>query len=275
MQVRRSGRTLLGRAHYASFVLAAIYFSCSNNEPEPIDCSISDLAIDAVGVDLTSCSANDGSITATATGGQEPYKFALNSGSFETASVFTNLGGGNYTVRVKDKSGCESTFNVILLIPGDNPLNATTSTTADTECLSNNGTIDVTASGGTAPYEYKLGTGPFGDIPIFSNLPPGNYSIAVRDDADCVFTKSVTIAKGDSQTSLSGDVEPIIDVECAITSCHNGSESPDLRTSSAIITNASQIKSVTQSGFMPRNGSLTSSQKDLIACWVDEGARNN
>ncbi len=268
-------RLPFGVTQFLFLLLSLLNCGCSNNEPAPVDCSISDLTMDAVGANPTSCAANDGSIAAAATGGLEPYKFALNSGSFSTASTFIGLGGGSYTVRVKDKNGCESTFSVILVIPGDNPLNATASSTADTECLNNNGTIEVTASGGTAPYEYRVGAGSFSDVPTFNNLAPGNYSVAVRDDAGCIFTKSVTIAKGDSQTSLSADVEPIIDTECAITSCHNGSESPDLRTASAIITHASQIKSVTQSGFMPRNGSLTSSQKALIGCWVDEGAKNN
>lgn len=268
-------------ANFWKFVYCVSLFfsSCSNNEPKPVDCSISDLAIDAVGVDPTSCGANDGSISVTAIGGNEPYKFALNTGSFGSAPTFTNLGGGNYTVRVKDKNGCESTINVELVIPGSNPLSATTNSIADTECVSNNGVIEVTASGGTAPYKYRVGTDPFGDVSVFNNLPPGNYSIAVRDAVDCIFTKGVTISKGDSQTSLSDDIEPIIDTKCAITGCHNGARSPNLTSPQSIIENASRIKSVTQSGQMPESGSsagpLNATQKALIACWVDEGAKNN
>jgi hypothetical protein len=268
--------------YFSIFICGFVMFNsgCSTSDsPEPVDCNLSDLAIEATGLNPTGCSINDGSIMASATGGDEPYKFALNSGSFVSLSTFSNLSGGNYTVRVKDKNGCEASVQVVLQIPGDNPLNATTTSTADTECLDNNGTIEITASGGTAPYKYKLGTDPFGDNPVFSNLPPGNYSIAVRDFADCVFTKGVTVTKGDSQTSLSGDVEPIIDTKCAITGCHNGSKSPNLTSTQSIIENASRIKSVTQSGQMPESGSsagpLSAAQKALIACWVDEGAKNN
>jgi len=259
----------------ASFVFV-FYLGCStSDEPKPVDCDLSNLSIVAVGENPTTCSASNGSIVATAAGGDEPYKFAINTGSFGSSPAFNNLGGGIYTVRVKDKNGCENFTEVLLQIPGADPLTATANSMDDTECVSNNGSIEVVASGGTPPYQYKFGTSAFGDVSIFNGLAPGNYSLAVKDATDCVFTKGTSVAKGDSQTSLAADIEPIIDSKCAITDCHNGNQSPDLRSASAIISNASQIRSLTQSGAMPENGSLTSSQKSLIACWVDEGAKNN
>ena len=264
---------------FAFVISSVLYLGCSSNEPEPVDCSLSELAIDAAGQDPTSCNANDGSITATATGGTEPYKFTINTGSFGTASEFTNLGGGNYTVKVRDKNDCENSIEVLLVIPGADPLHATSISTDDTECLTNNGIIEVTAGGGAPPYEYRIGTGAFSGVSIFNNLAPGNYSVAIKDNTGCIFTKSAVVNKGDSQTSLSVDVEPIIQSKCAITNCHNGSESPNLTTASAIIANATSIKSVTQSGQMLKAGSsagpLSDAQKALIACWVDEGAKNN
>lgn len=252
-----------------------LIFSCSADDPELVNCDLSDLVISATEQNPTSCSANDGIISASAVGGDEPYKFALNTGSFDFTSTFNNLGSGDYTVRVKDKNGCETSVELILEVPGSDPLKATTVSIADTECLGNNGSIEVLASGGAPPYQYKIGTSSYGDVSIFNDLSPGNYSIAVKDATDCVFTIGATVTQGITQTSLLIDIEPIIDVECAITNCHNGNEQPDLRSASQIIANASQIKSVTQSNFMPRNGSLTSSQKALIACWVDDGAKNN
>jgi len=255
-------------------------WSCStNNEPEPVDCDLSDLAIDAESQNPTGCSVNDGSITASATGGKEPYKFAVNTGSFGTSPVFNNLGGGNYLVLVKDKNDCVRSVEILLQLPGADPLSAVAVISSDTECLDNNGSIQINPSGGTPPYEYKLSTGAFSDVSLFNGLAPGNYSIAVRDDADCVFVKGVTVSKGDSQTSLANDIRPIIEAKCAITGCHSGSQSPNLTSSTNIISNANQIKSLTQSGQMPKSsssaGALTAAQKAMIACWVDEGAKNN
>jgi len=247
----------------------------SGDEPEPFDCTASDLDLIANGQNPTSCTANDGTITATASGGKEPYTFAINTGSFGTSATFNNLGGGSFIVRVKDKNNCEKSIELVLMIPGANPLTATISPVEDTECVGNNGSLEVIASGGQPPYQYKIGTGTFSDAAIFSGLAPGNYSIGVKDAAGCVITKGATVGKGDTQTSLAFDVKPIIETKCAITNCHNGSRSPDLTSPSSIISHASQIKGLTQSGAMPKNGSLSPSQKALIACWVDEGAKNN
>jgi hypothetical protein len=64
---------------------------------------------------------------------------------------------------------------------------------------------------------------------------------------------------------------------CAISGCHDGSVSslPNFSNLSVIQANASMIKSRTQSGNMPKTGSLTQNQIDLIACWVDDGALDN
>jgi hypothetical protein len=261
---------------FISPIFLIVVISCSSSDtPEPVDCSLSDLVVEATGQNPTSCSSNNGTITAIAAGGKEPYKFAINTGSFSTSPTFNNLGGGSYTVRVKDKNGCENSTDVSLEIPGADPLSAITVSTPDKECVDNNGSLEVIASGGVPPYQYKIGAGAFSDAAIFNSLAPGNYSIAVKDATDCVFTKGASVGKGDSQTSLALDIKPIIETECAITNCHNGSQSPDLRSSSNIISNASQIKSETQSGAMPKDGNLDSSQKALIACWVEEGAKNN
>lgn len=267
---------LLRVSAFFSSVFLLYLISCSgSDEPKPVDCTLSDLGLTANGQNPTSCSANDGTITAIAVGGDQPYKFAINTGSFSATSIFTSLSGGDYIIRVKDKNGCETSTDVLLEIPGENPLTATTISLEDTECVGNNGSIEILASGGVPPYLYRIGTSAFVDVSIFNNLAPGNYSVAVKDAAECIFTKGALVAKGLTSTSLADDVEPIIDLECAISGCHNGTQSPDLRSSASIISHASQIKSVTQSGAMPRNGSLTSSQKALIACWVDDGAKNN
>jgi hypothetical protein len=257
------------------FVTAILFYSCSNDSVEPVDCDLSDLAIVADGQNPTSCTALDGSITGTASGGDEPYKFALNTGAFGASPVFNNLGGGDYLVRVRDKNGCERSFQVNLQIPGLDALTALANGQADTQCVGGNGSVTVEASGGTAPYQYKIGTGAFGDEPTFTGLNPGNYTIEVKDASDCTFTKSVVVSRGDSQTSLDNDIKPIIESNCAITNCHNGSEPPNLTIESNIITHAQTIKQLTQSGSMPREGSLTAAEKALIACWVDDGAKSN
>jgi hypothetical protein len=273
-------RLFLKTSQYLLAATVILFYGCaSNNEPQPIDCDESDLSIEVSGQNPSGCSANDGSITATASGGNAPYKFAINTGTFGTSSVFNNLGGGNYIVLVTDKNECVKSVEILLELPGIDPLTAEAVIVSDTECLDNVGSIDLHAAGGTPPYQYKLGTGAFGDVAQFNNLAPGNYSVAVKDGGNCIFVKGVTVGRGDSQTSLVNDVKPIIETKCAITGCHSGSQAPNFTLSTNIISNAGRIKTLTQSGQMPPSnssaGGLTAAQKALIECWVDDGAKDN
>lgn len=75
--------------------------------------------------------------------------------------------------------------------------------------------------------------------------------------------------------SFKSDIQPLIASTCAISGCHNGTQAPNLTTYELIASNAAAIKNETQSGRMPKNGTLTAQQKKLIACWVQSGAPNN
>lgn len=79
-------------------------------------------------------------------------------------------------------------------------------------------------------------------------------------------------------TSFAANVLPIIQTNCAITSCHaaGSTNGPGPLTTYAQIKNvAVEIKSAVVSRFMPKDGSLTTSQIKTISCWVDAGAPNN
>lgn len=79
--------------------------------------------------------------------------------------------------------------------------------------------------------------------------------------------------------SFSNEVLPIIQSSCAINSgCHgNGSNNGvgELLTYTKIFNVRSDIRSAVASGEMPLNGSLTSTEKNAILCWIDGGAPNN
>lgn len=264
--------------HFMSIALCLpfLFTNCGGeDEPSTADCSKSDLAVTFESVNPESCTVVNGSITAEATGGKGPYTYALNAGSFGSSAVFSALSAGDYILRVRDKNGCTIQSSVIQLrIPG-NDLNFTVNTEADTECVSNTGSIVVSGTGGTPPYQYSIGTGAFGDITTFASLSTGNHTVTVKDAAGCVFPKVVFVDRGDTGTSLASDIMPIIQTKCAITNCHNGGQEPNLTGPQSVRTHAAKIKELIQSGAMPKEGSLSASQKALIACWVDDGAKDN
>ena len=150
---------------------------------------------------------------------------------------------------------------------------AASAETTESDCGSATATIEVTASGGLAPYLYKLDDGAAQAASTFNNVEPGLYQITITDANSCTFVVNQMVM---STTSYITDIEPIISMNCAISGCHNGSTSlPDFRSLATVQANSGNIKSFTQTGFMPRNGSLSQNEIDLIACWVDDGALNN
>jgi hypothetical protein len=77
-----------------------------------------------------------------------------------------------------------------------------TATAYESRCAAT-GSIVITASGGTLPerYQYKIVIGPvttsFSNSNTFAGLPPGNYTIQVRDlTANCFITLPVLIVNG-------------------------------------------------------------------------------
>jgi len=53
------------------------------------------------------------------------------------------------------------------------------------------GSIEITASGGTAPIEYSLNGGAFQLSGVFTNLSTGIYEIAIKDEVDCTVLDTI------------------------------------------------------------------------------------
>lgn len=269
-------KTQLFRLSTLVVVSAIVYSSCSSDDPGSVDCTTLSVSVPAADrQDPTSCGASDGSITATATGGQEPYQFSLNSGPFQSNPEFVNLGAGEYSVTVRDANSCEkSVQSIVLTIPGTT-IDFTASAT-NSGCKTGEASMTVSATGGSGDYAYSIAGGSFGASNVFNGLTAGSKSVTIRDNADnCTITKSVMVLTG---VSYDAQIKPIITSSCAVSSCHvSGGEAPFALASVADAqAHAAEIKTATGNGSMPKDGApLTQLQKDLIACWVDDGAPNN
>ncbi|GAA3642563.1 c-type cytochrome [Flavivirga jejuensis] len=77
----------------------------------------------------------------------------------------------------------------------------------------------------------------------------------------------------DSNISFVSQIKPIIDNNCI--SCHGGNQPPNLSSYSGISNSANNVKTQVVSRRMPQGGSLSSTEIELISCWVDNGALNN
>ena len=249
--------------------LAVLNYGCTSEEAVPkVDCNENSITIAITTQTNTECNLQNGRIEIAATGGSGNYTYKIGTRSFQTSPVFENLSAGNYFITAKDEA-CETTKEVsITNIDG---INIAVSTTAS-GCSSNLGQIEVAASNGDAPYLFRLDAGAFQEENIFSDLAQGEYTIEAKDASGCTVSQSVRISSG---TSFSGNVSSIIQTNCAISNCHNGTQFPDFREFDNIQENATEIKSQVVSGNMPKDGSLSQDQIDAIVCWVDDGAPGN
>ena len=79
--------------------------------------------------------------------------------------------------------------------------------------------------------------------------------------------------------SYSQTIEPIIKSNCAVNGCHvNGQQRPALELFDQISAHADRILARTSNGTMPPSSSgksLTQSEINAIACWVNDGALDN
>jgi hypothetical protein len=143
--------------------------------------------------DETACNAADGTITVTGvTGATGPFTYFRGTVS-DADGIFTNLAPGTYAIRVVAGNNCAYTTTVTVGTACTNPpvctLTAGSSKTDPTCASPNGGSITVTATGGTAPYQYAVNSPTFtGGTGVFNNLPAGNYNITVRDNAGCTFS---------------------------------------------------------------------------------------
>lgn len=153
----------------------------------------------------TSCvGANNGSITITGSNGTAPFQYSINAGPYQSSPTFSNLAPGTYFISMIDAVGCTVTFIPVTVTEGAAGLTGTAVGTATTCPGVNNGSITVTPTSGSGPYEYSLNGGPYQSSNIFGGLAPGTYNVVIREGGLCTSGNiPVTISAG---TALVGTV---------------------------------------------------------------------
>lgn len=158
---------------------------------------VEDISLSTTVVNAGCAGANSGSISVLTNGGQAPFSYSLNSGSFQANNTFTGLAPGNYTIKVKDASGCESTTSAT--VKGNTPLSLTSSVQNETCFNQKNGRITFSASGGTGFYSYSIDGQNYVSRPQFDNLATGSYTGYVKDLSGCISTNTGLIINSDSK----------------------------------------------------------------------------
>ncbi len=140
---------------------------------------------------ITCNGGTDGSVTAAGSGGATPYIFSIDGETFQSGNSFTGLNAGNYMMIVEDHTGCS--YSTPFTITQPSPVIFAVPQTTNASCGNINGQILVSATGGTGPIRYKLGTGTYKVSGLFTGLAAGSYTITARDTNLCTTTMTVTV----------------------------------------------------------------------------------
>jgi PKD repeat protein len=135
------------------------------------------------------CGAADGSASVAPQGGTPPYSYQWSNN--QTTATINNLAAGSYTVTITDANNCTATATANISNTGA-PSVSYTATNALCYALCN-GSIDLTITGGIAPYSVNWSSGP--TTQDITNLCAGNYSVTVTDNANCQAIVSVSITE--------------------------------------------------------------------------------
>ena len=150
------------------------------NESPVATCSSTDSGCNGTGT---------GTATVSATGGEAPYTYAWSNGG--TTATITGLMAGTYSVTVTDANGCTDDCTATVGEPS-----GLTADCGSTDASCNgvaDGTADVTATGGSAPYTYAWSNG--ATTASLTGVAAGTYSVTVTDANGCTATCSATVSE--------------------------------------------------------------------------------
>ncbi len=160
--------------------------------------------------DVTCAGQNDGTIIVEVSGGTGTIQYAItpNLNQFDTENTFVDLEPGVYDVIAQDENGCFIPFQFTITEPA--PLDVAYTALPEVCMGSEDGSISLSISGGTAPYSTAFNSNNPVDYVLgqtsFAGLAAGTYVIFVRDAQDCETNVIVVIDPG---VNLNAFVEPV------------------------------------------------------------------
>lgn len=159
--------------------------------------------------DVNCFGENTGSILLTVSGGTGVnYTYSWNP-NISNSAVGSLLTAGIYQITVTDEASCTETVSITINQPAQ-ALNVNVQSNNISCFGQNNGSITVTTTGGTAPYNFTWSPA-VSTTNTASSLSPGNYSITIQDANGCQVAPSVVISEPNQPLTLTGSQ---VDLTC-------------------------------------------------------------
>ena len=205
----------LGPARYTIFVIDSA--GCIARDEALID-SLAAAAIILADVTHTSCADDNGIITIH-TDETSGVTYSIDGLNFQPDNQFENLSAKPYLIIIQDENGCYDSLNITV---GSSEIpSIDTIITVPVSCGQKNGSLTISAIGGTGTYLYSIDGNTFQADSAFTDLSNGIYNVQVMDEDGCTNMASaeLTTVAGlqilsiSSSPSLCGDHTGTISID--------------------------------------------------------------
>jgi len=145
------------------------------------------------------CNLANGAINLSVNGGASPWSYVWSNAA--TTQDLSGLSGGTYLYTVTDNNGCSVSGSAVV---GSTSGNMTAfAVITDEVCNSNTGTINITVSGGVAPYTFLWSNALTTED--LSGLTAGQYHCTITDVTGCAFiTQNFNVTDNPGTLTISG-----------------------------------------------------------------------
>lgn len=141
-------------------------------------------------IEEVSCNgASTGSIDLTLSGATPGYSYLWNDGANNLDRM--SLTAGIYTVTITDANGCEKNRSFTITQPDELLVNETHTDASSYGTA--DGSIDISVSGGTLPYDYSWNSGSSSED--LSGVVANTYSVTVEDANGCITNQSIVVSQ--------------------------------------------------------------------------------
>lgn len=198
--------------------------NCSTNYSVTITQPIQPLTLSITKTDALCVGGLQGTTNLSASGGTQPYTYLWNNN--QSLEDLGNLVAGYYYCTVTDNNGCNDTIGATILDPSNTMIPSITHT--DVSCFGgNDGTVDVSVSGGLIPYNYSWNSGALSQD--LNTLASGNYFVTITDANSCQSFISTFVDQPQAPLSTTQQVSNVLcfnDATGSIDITSNGGTQP-------------------------------------------------
>lgn len=176
-------------------------YGCSVNQSASIANISGGLDVTLASSTDESCGDGSGEIDVDIVGGTAPYVISWSNG--ESTEDLSNLNAGDYTITVTDDVSCSVNLTVTINnIAGT--LALSNDVISNENCNNGSGFIDLTISGGQAPYTFAWSNGEATED--ISGLSADTYTCVITDDLGCSINYSGTVSNNSGNLSVSENI---------------------------------------------------------------------